>query len=292
MTTMTEATTHTLDVPGATLTYDVRTGSSPTPCPAAHRLADGGRRIRHARRAFRRPHRRDLRPAGRGTQREGRSGQPVHARAARRRPASDHRRARRRSGRSLRQQRWRGERARAGGQAPGAGSDARRARTAARLRSCPIAREPWRSPRRSMTPTSAAGSVPAWRTSSWPSATRDRSPRSSPRSRVRTRPCSACPPRTTARRTDALLGQNIITCTHYEPDFEALRAASTRIVLAAGAESEGEMAHRGAEAVAERLGTKPVIFPSDHGGFLGGEYGQTGDPDGFAAKLREVLAQS
>ena len=35
--------------------------------------------------------------------------------------------------------------------------------------------------------------------------------------------------------------------------------------------------------------TKPVIFPSDHGGFLGGEYGQTGEPDAFAAKLREVL---
>ena len=91
-------------------------------------------------------------------------------------------------------------------------------------------------------------------------------------------------------RNDALLGQNIITCTHYEPDFDALRAASTRIVMAAGAESEGEMANRGAFAVAERLGTEPVIFPSNHSGFLGGEYGQTGDPDAFAAKLREVLA--
>ena len=79
-------------------------------------------------------------------------------------------------------------------------------------------------------------------------------------------------------RNDPLLGQNIITSTHYEPDFDALRAASTRIVLAAGAESEGEMANRGADAVAERLGTEPVIFPSDHGGFLGGEYGQTGEP--------------
>ena len=93
-------------------------------------------------------------------------------------------------------------------------------------------------------------------------------------------------------RTDPLLGQNIVSCTHYEPDFEALRAASTRIVLAAGAESEGQMAHRGALAVAERLGTTPVIFPSDHGGFLGGEYGQAGDPDAFAAKLREVLAEA
>jgi hypothetical protein len=91
-------------------------------------------------------------------------------------------------------------------------------------------------------------------------------------------------------RTDPLLFQNITTCTHYEPDFDALRPASTRIVLAAGAESEGQMARRGAEAVGERLGTKPVIFPSGHGGFLGNEYGQPGDPDGFAAKLREVLA--
>jgi uncharacterized protein YndB with AHSA1/START domain/pimeloyl-ACP methyl ester carboxylesterase len=90
-------------------------------------------------------------------------------------------------------------------------------------------------------------------------------------------------------RADPLLGQNIVTATHYEPDFDALRSAATRIVMAAGEESEGQMASRGAFAVAERLGGKPVLFPSDHGGFLGGEYGQTGDPDAFAAKLREEL---
>jgi pimeloyl-ACP methyl ester carboxylesterase len=93
-------------------------------------------------------------------------------------------------------------------------------------------------------------------------------------------------------RTDVLLGQNIIGTTHYEPDFDALRAASTRIVIAAGAESEGEMANRGAFAVAQRLGTEPVIFPSHHGGFLGGEYGWPGDPDAFAAKLRQVLTEA
>ena len=93
-------------------------------------------------------------------------------------------------------------------------------------------------------------------------------------------------------RSDPLLGQNIITCTHYEPDIDALRAASTRIVLAAGMESEGQLANRGAFAVAERLGTELVRFPSDHGGFLGGEYGQAGDPDAFAAKLREVLGEA
>jgi pimeloyl-ACP methyl ester carboxylesterase len=91
-------------------------------------------------------------------------------------------------------------------------------------------------------------------------------------------------------RDDPLLGKNIIATTHYEYDFDALRAAPTRIVIGAGAESEGEMAHRGALAVAERLGAEPVIFPSHHGGFLGGEFGWAGDPDAFAPKLREVLA--
>jgi pimeloyl-ACP methyl ester carboxylesterase len=92
-------------------------------------------------------------------------------------------------------------------------------------------------------------------------------------------------------RSDPMLGQSVVTSTHYEPDFEALHAASTRIVVAAGEESEGEMANRGAHATAERLGIEPVIFPSGHGGFMGGEYGQTGDPDAFAAKLRQVLTE-
>ena len=52
------------------------------------------------------------------------------------------------------------------------------------------------------------------------------------------------------------------------------------------------MAHRGAEAAAEHLGMKVTTFPSDHGGFLGGEYGQTGDPDAFAAKLGQVLTNA
>jgi pimeloyl-ACP methyl ester carboxylesterase len=90
-------------------------------------------------------------------------------------------------------------------------------------------------------------------------------------------------------RDDVLLGQNLISCTHYEPDVEALRAASTRVVIAVGEESDGELACRGGQSVAELLGTTPVPFPSGHGGFLGGEYGQTGRPDAFAARLREVL---
>jgi pimeloyl-ACP methyl ester carboxylesterase len=92
-------------------------------------------------------------------------------------------------------------------------------------------------------------------------------------------------------RDDPLVGQNIMTSTHYEPDFDALRAASTRIVVGVGAESEGEMAHRAGLAVVERLGTKAVTFPSHHGGFLGGEFGMKGDPDAFGVTLRQVLTE-
>ncbi len=91
-------------------------------------------------------------------------------------------------------------------------------------------------------------------------------------------------------RDDVMLQQNMVTCTHYRPDFDALRQASTNIVLGVGVESADTLAGRAAVAVAERLGLAPVMFPSHHAGFLGGEYGQSGDPDAFAARLRDVLA--
>lgn len=93
-------------------------------------------------------------------------------------------------------------------------------------------------------------------------------------------------------RNDALVGQNIITCTHYKHDFAALKAASTRIVVGLGVESEGQLAYRSGQAVAELLGRPAVTFPSNHGGFLGNEYGMPGDPDAFAATLRTVLADA
>ncbi len=91
-------------------------------------------------------------------------------------------------------------------------------------------------------------------------------------------------------RNDPLLGQNMISNSHFQPDFDALRAASTRIVPAVGAESSNAMTGRASTAVADSLGTPPVGFPGGHDGFLGGEYGRTGEPDAFAATLRDVLA--
>jgi pimeloyl-ACP methyl ester carboxylesterase len=90
-------------------------------------------------------------------------------------------------------------------------------------------------------------------------------------------------------RDDPLLGHNIISCTHHQHDIDALRAASTRVVIGVGAESSDELAHRAAVEIARLLGTAPVVFPGNHGGFLGGEYGQTGEPEAFAATLRRVL---
>jgi pimeloyl-ACP methyl ester carboxylesterase len=92
-------------------------------------------------------------------------------------------------------------------------------------------------------------------------------------------------------RDDALLGQNLRGCTSYQPDFDALDKAKDRIVIGVGEESSNQLAGRGGNTVAARLGLEPVIFPSNHGGFLGNEYGQPGKPAEFAAKLREVLTR-
>jgi pimeloyl-ACP methyl ester carboxylesterase len=90
------------------------------------------------------------------------------------------------------------------------------------------------------------------------------------------------------KRDDTMMG-SMIAITAYEPDVAAIKRASTRLVIAAGEDEEGTIAERGARGVAVRLGTTVVRFPAGHGGFLGGEYGQMGKPAEFAAKLREVL---
>jgi len=71
--------------------------------------------------------------------------------------------------------------------------------------------------------------------------------------------------------------------TQYVPDFDALRASGSRIVVGLGAESGHLLTHRTSVAVAERLGVDTTEFPGDHGGFMGA-------PAEFAARLRQVLA--
>jgi pimeloyl-ACP methyl ester carboxylesterase len=89
-------------------------------------------------------------------------------------------------------------------------------------------------------------------------------------------------------RTDPLM-RNMPDSNTYEPDVEALSALGDRLVVAVGVESGQELAARGGRSVAEVLGVPVTEYPSNHGGFLGGEYGQQGDPDAFAAALRASL---
>jgi hypothetical protein len=64
-----------------------------------------------------------------------------------------------------------------------------------------------------------------------------------------------------------------------------LRAAPTRIVVAAGAASKGQLPNRTAAALADRLGTTVADFPGDHVGFI--VY-----PEQFGRVPRQVLTET
>jgi pimeloyl-ACP methyl ester carboxylesterase len=90
-------------------------------------------------------------------------------------------------------------------------------------------------------------------------------------------------------RDDPLLSDRSWAISSYRPDVDALAAAPTRIVIAVGEESLDTFTGRAAVATAELLGQQATVFPSHHGGFVGGESGYAGQPEAFARKLREVL---
>ncbi|MFI2489340.1 alpha/beta fold hydrolase [Promicromonospora kroppenstedtii] len=91
-------------------------------------------------------------------------------------------------------------------------------------------------------------------------------------------------------RDDLLLGVNMRLLAQYEPDWAAVRASAAKPLIAVGEDTNDEMTGRSSRAAAALLDAEAVIFPGGHGGFSGGEYGQPADkPDEFAARLREVL---
>jgi pimeloyl-ACP methyl ester carboxylesterase len=71
----------------------------------------------------------------------------------------------------------------------------------------------------------------------------------------------------------------------YVPDVDALKAASTRIVCAAGETSGEQAARRSALALAERLGIPATQLPGAHGGW-------GSDPQEFAERLHKVLQEA
>ncbi|MBE1494820.1 pimeloyl-ACP methyl ester carboxylesterase [Amycolatopsis lexingtonensis] len=68
----------------------------------------------------------------------------------------------------------------------------------------------------------------------------------------------------------------------YEPDLDALRATSARLVVGVGEKSAGLPAHEAGLGLAADLGLTAEPFPGDHGGF-------EAEPAAFAARLRAVL---
>jgi pimeloyl-ACP methyl ester carboxylesterase len=84
--------------------------------------------------------------------------------------------------------------------------------------------------------------------------------------------------------------RNMPACNEHRADLDALGRLGDRLLIAVGVESHDEIAARGGRAVAAALGLTVTDFPSHHAGFTSGEDGgHAGDPEGFAAKLREVL---
>jgi pimeloyl-ACP methyl ester carboxylesterase len=90
-------------------------------------------------------------------------------------------------------------------------------------------------------------------------------------------------------RDDPLLSDRSSAITSYRPDVDALTAVPTRVVIAVGEESLGTFTGRASAATAELLGQQATVFPSHHGGFLGGEFGYAGQPEAFARRLHDVL---
>jgi len=83
--------------------------------------------------------------------------------------------------------------------------------------------------------------------------------------------------------SERFFGHGLLPIALYQPDFSALQGGPARVVVAGGTTSKGEFPQRTAAALAERLGTPLIDFPGGHGGFAS-------DAREFAALLRLTLA--
>lgn len=79
------------------------------------------------------------------------------------------------------------------------------------------------------------------------------------------------------------LGHELRGTALYLPDIAALTTSPTRVVVGIGVASSGLVTYQTSMVLAELLGTPPVEFSGDHGGFLG-------QPKEFADELRQVLS--
>jgi len=83
--------------------------------------------------------------------------------------------------------------------------------------------------------------------------------------------------------SERFFGHGLLPIALYQPDFSALEAAPARLIVAGGSVSKGEFPQRTAVALAERLGTPLMDFPGGHAGFVT-------ESKEFAAALQLALA--
>lgn len=87
-----------------------------------------------------------------------------------------------------------------------------------------------------------------------------------------------------ARNAEHFLAHRVRQIGSYVPDLAALQAVSDRIVIGLGVETYG-MLPECAHILAERLHSEVVEFPGDHGGF-------SSDPPAFANRLDALFSQN
>ena len=78
------------------------------------------------------------------------------------------------------------------------------------------------------------------------------------------------------------LAHGMLPLSLYEPKVATLRKGKPRVVIGLGEQSKGQPIYEMGTAVAEKLGTEPVIFPGDHMGF-------EGDAEAFVETLEKAL---
>lgn len=83
--------------------------------------------------------------------------------------------------------------------------------------------------------------------------------------------------------SERFFGHGLLPIALYQPDFSALQATPARIMVAGGTASKGEFPQRTAVALAQRLGKPLIEFPGGHAGFVG-------ESKEFSAVLRGILA--
>jgi pimeloyl-ACP methyl ester carboxylesterase len=95
-------------------------------------------------------------------------------------------------------------------------------------------------------------------------------------------PAPAEPTEQDRREAARFFDHELLPTTRYLPDIEAVKNGPSRVVIGIGADSSRLLTYQTSVALCGLLGSAPIEFPGDHGGFLGA-------PTEFAETLRTVL---